>query len=75
MTFQSVLESVDSHKVNQYKEYWNNVAPQTDGEIFQSWLFVYTSTQTTLERNFRAYNHNQKFESVICEKSKLTKLL
>jgi len=57
MTFQSVLESVDSHKVNQYKEYWNNVAPQTDGEFFQRWLFAYTSIHTTWESNVRAYNH------------------
>ena len=35
MTFESVLESVDSHKVESYKEYWNNVTPKTDGEIFK----------------------------------------
>ena len=54
MTFQSVLESVDSHKVNQYKEYWNKVAPQTDGEFFKRWLFAYTSIHTTWESNVRA---------------------
>ena len=75
MTFQSVLESVDSHKVNQYKEYWNNVAPQTDGEFFQRWLFAYTSIHTTWESNVRAYNHIKNFESWISDKDKLAHLL
>ena len=75
MTYQSVLESVDSHKVNQYKEYWNNVAPQTDGEIFQRWLFAYTSIHTTWESNVRAYNHIKNFESWIGDKDKLAHLL
>ena len=75
MTYQSVLESVDSHKVNQYKEYWNNVAPQTDGEFFQRWLFAYTSIHTTWESNVRAYNHIKNFESWIDDKDKLAHLL
>jgi hypothetical protein len=75
MTYESVLENVDSHKVNQYKEYWNNVAPVTDGEIFQRWLFAYTSIHTTWESNVRAYNHIKNFESWIGDKDKLAHLL
>jgi hypothetical protein len=75
MTFQSVLESVDSHKVNGYKEYWNNIAPQTDGEFFQRWLFAYTSIHTTWESNVRAYNHIKNFESWIDDKDQLAHLL
>ena len=61
--------------MNQYKEYWNNVAPQTDGEFFQRWLFAYTSIHTTWESNVRAYNHIKNFESWIGDKDKLAHLL
>jgi hypothetical protein len=75
VTFEDVLNNVDLHKVNRYKEYWNNVAPQTDGEIFQRWLFAYTSIHTTWESNVRAYNHIKNFEQWINNKSKLSELL
>ena len=75
MLFRSVLENTDSHKVSQYKEYWNSVAPQTDGEFFQRWLFAYTSIHTTWESNVRAYNHIKNFNVWLEDKDKLAELL
>ena len=46
----------------QYAEYWESIAPQTDAEVFQRWLFAFTSIHTTWESNVNLYNSIKNFE-------------
>ena len=55
----------NADKFAQYAEYWESIAPQTDAEIFQRWLFAFTSIHTTWENNVNLYNSIKDFEQWI----------
>ena len=55
----------NADKFAQYAEYWESIAPQTDGEIFRRWLFAFTSIHTTWESNVNLYNSIKNFEEWI----------
>ena len=49
-------------KVEAYKDYWESVAPQTDGDIFRRYLFAYCSVHTSWQGNCRGYNAIKNYE-------------
>jgi len=55
----------NADKFAQYAEYWESIAPQTDAEVFQRWLFAFTSIHTTWESNVNLYNSIKNFEEWI----------
>ncbi len=59
----------------QYAEYWESIAPQTDAEVFQRWLFAFTSIHTTWENNVNLYNSIKNFEEWINDSEVLMKRL
>lgn len=54
---QDFIAHVPKYKVNEYKEYFNEVAPKSDEDFFRRWLFAWSSIQTTWERNCLLYNN------------------
>jgi thermostable 8-oxoguanine DNA glycosylase len=46
---------LDYTKVQQYKEYWQQVAPDNDSEVFQRWLFAFMSVHTSWKSNIAGY--------------------
>ena len=75
MNFEDVFSVQYIPHLNRYRNYWQSITPVTDGEIFQRWLFAYTSIHTTWKGNVRAYNHIKNFEQWIDNKEKLSSLL
>lgn len=75
MTVQSVFDNITQDEISRYTEYWNSIAPQNDGEIFQRWLFAYTSIHTTWEGNVRGYKAIKNFEDWIFDKNILLEKL
>jgi len=51
----TLFNSFKQEEVEQYKNYWQSVAPKTDTEVFQRWLFAFMSVHTTWERNVIGY--------------------
>ena len=58
-------------KVNTYKEYWESVRPQNDGDIFRRYLFAYCSVHTSWQGNCRGYNAIKNYENWIDNKETL----
>ena len=50
-----LFNSFNEEELEQYKSYWQEVAPKNDTEIFQRWLFAFMSVHTTWERNVIGY--------------------
>ena len=52
-------------KVQAYKDYWESVAPQTDGDRFRRYLFAYCSVHTSWQGNCRGYEAIKNYEEWI----------
>jgi hypothetical protein len=69
------FNSLDSEVIKNYKNYWQSVAPVTDSEKFQRWLFAFMSVHTSWESNLRGYqaikdwtgwfNHPDKLKALL----------
>ena len=55
-------------KVQAYKEYWETVAPQTDGDRFRRYLFAYCSVHTSWQGNCRGYEAIKNYDEWIDDK-------
>ena len=58
-------------KVQAYKDYWESVAPQTDGDRFRRYLFAYCSVHTSWQGNCRGYEAIKNYEEWIDDKEVL----
>jgi len=47
--------SIDGNTVDSYKNYWQSLAPKSDAECFQKWLFAFLSVHSSWESNVRGY--------------------
>ena len=72
---EKVFTLQNADKFAQYGKYWESIAPQTDAEIFQRWLFAFTSIHTTWENNVNLYNSIKNFEEWINDSEVLMKRL
>ena len=54
-----------AEKVDAYKDYWESVAPQTDGDRFRRYLFAYCSVHTSWQGNCRGYEAIKNYEVAI----------
>ena len=62
---EKVFTLQNADKFAQYESYWHSITPQTDGQIFQRWLFAFSSIHTTWESNMNLYNSIKNFEEWI----------
>ena len=58
-------------KVMSYKDYWDSVEPQTDGDRFRRYLFAYCSVHTSWQGNCRGYEAIKNYEEWIDDKDML----
>lgn len=72
---QSVFENFQAKNVESYCDYWREVTPKTEDEIFQRWLFAFTSIHTRWEGNVRGYFAIRQFHDWINNKEALHKKL
>ena len=73
----ALFNSFDTVELQRYKDYWQDVAPKNDTEIFQRWLFAFMSVHTTWERNVIGYeaikdwtkwfNNDEKLMEIVVE--------
>lgn len=50
-----IFQNLDQQKVQDYKKYWESVAPKTDVEYYNRWVFSFLSVHTTWEANVSSY--------------------
>ena len=58
-------------KITEYKQYWESVRPQNDGDIFRRYLFAYCSVHTSWQGNCRGYNAIKNYEEWVDNKETL----
>ena len=53
---EQALQTIDLSKIQDYKDYWNSIKPNTDEEYFWRWVFSFLSVHTTWSANVAGYN-------------------
>lgn len=68
MVLNNIFTGITKKEIKNYTKYWSSIAPKNDNEIFQRWLFAYTSIHTTWQANVRGYNAIKNFDEWINDK-------
>jgi thermostable 8-oxoguanine DNA glycosylase len=71
VTAANFIKSIDSQKIQAYKEYWDSITPESDAEIFRRYLFAYCSVHTTFQGNIKGYQAIKEFEEWSTDKEAL----
>ena len=70
-----LFNSFNEEELEQYKSYWQEVAPKNDTEVFQRWLFAFMSVHTTWERNVIGYEAIKDWTAWFNDDKKLMDLI
>jgi len=55
------FNDLDYKKVPAYKDYWEEVSPKNDSQLFQRWLFAFMSVHTSWQANVTGYHAIKKW--------------
>ena len=50
------FRELDYSKVPVYRDYWEDISPENDSQLFQRWLFSFMSVHTSWKANVTGYN-------------------
>jgi len=58
----ALFKTLNVEKIEKYKQYWENIRPQNNGDIFRRYLFAYCSVHTNWQGNCRGYEAIKDYE-------------